>query len=780
MNALPQLLAHGTAVWQACLVLFVVSGVAFAHLRPRLASRRSARAVRARIGPAHATVARLDDGKRVTLTGRLRASGGLARRYEDGSEAAAVSAAFASAAGSTGVNARAGELILQVGDATVALRGPVEVVVGSREALAGQPLSRLSAAIERRVEADRSPQGLPLADAVLALRSVAVGDVVRVSGVLHKEASDDGTSYREAASDWTLTRGADPGAADGLMVAFEGTPLVSGPATPVYALPATAGTLLFALVFGAGGELAMAVGRTELRAARYAAEPPRVESLPAVAFAAVTPLRRDGALEALVGVLDLRRDADPAAIAARAAVHQLRGERAETAALWIAHGDPQRGAEFAEASRLDALAARGWYLVGDFGRAEAASGRVDSPENELDLRFATGVHLLAGELGRAAAAARRLSRVFRDKPTATESLQRWYASRAVMTGCLADALDARRGDATAWRRIHEERRKSIAPACAVLRADLFEGQARIDAISGLPELDKSSYDVPVAWLDLLAAEASPRTAAPPAHLPESASEAEALAIPNGGALDRSIPAVDRRLVELLAPERELAVGARRARMRAAASAAAFAMLAGDIGAARLYAKIRRDDAEGLGDGALRRTAALEAVIAVAEGDLGRAHRAVDGAEDAQAEDARRLITYREKGEARPLLDLLVRRPPPDEDEKQAWQLAASGDGAGLTTWLARPHAQPGTFLRLGTPLLKTGRDALARWVRWGYRMPGGFRPTDEMIHLVNLAAAAEALGEKELAAGLRERAGRFYQAITRRETAVALAVLERI
>ena len=44
-----------------------------------------------------------------------------------------------------------------------------------------------------------------------------------------------------------------------------------------------------------------------------------------------------------------------------------------------------------------------------------------------------------------------------------------------------------------------------------------------------------------------------------------------------------------------------------------------------------------------------------------------------------------------------------------------------------------------------------------------HRLPGGFRPTDEMIHLVNLAVAAEALGEKELAAGLRERAGRLLR-----------------
>ncbi len=62
----------------------------------------------------------------------------------------------------------------------------------------------------------------------------------------------------------------------------------------------------------------------------------------------------------------------------------------------------------------------------------------------------------------------------------------------------------------------------------------------------------------------------------------------------------------------------------------------------------------------------------------------------------------------------------------------------------------------------------------------GYRPPSGFRPTEEVVHLANLAAAAEALGPSEVAAKLGERARRFRQAILRRDTAVPLAVIERL
>jgi hypothetical protein len=124
--------------------------------------------------------------------------------------------------------------------------------------------------------------------------------------------------------------------------------------------------------------------------------------------------------------------------------------------------------------------------------------------------------------------------------------------------------------------------------------------------------------------------------------------------------------------------------------------------------------------------------------------------------------------------------MLAQSPAPDEGEKNAWALVMAGDGEGLAAWLRRPVSQPGTFLRFGAPLLRSGKDAVARWIRWGYRPPVSFRPTDDVIHLANLAAAAGALGDGEAAALFRARGKRLREAILRRETAIPLAVLERL
>jgi hypothetical protein len=141
-----------------------------------------------------------------------------------------------------------------------------------------------------------------------------------------------------------------------------------------------------------------------------------------------------------------------------------------------------------------------------------------------------------------------------------------------------------------------------------------------------------------------------------------------------------------------------------------------------------------------------------------------------------AEEIARLIR---EGDLNPTA-MLAQNPAPDEGEKNAWAFVMAGDGEALAAWLRRPVSQPGTFLRFGAPLLRSGKDAVARWIRWGYRPPVSFRPTDDLIHLANLAGAAGALGDEETAALFRARGKRLREAILRRETAIPLAVLERL
>jgi hypothetical protein len=50
----------------------------------------------------------------------------------------------------------------------------------------------------------------------------------------------------------------------------------------------------------------------------------------------------------------------------------------------------------------------------------------------------------------------------------------------------------------------------------------------------------------------------------------------------------------------------------------------------------------------------------------------------------------------------------------------------------------------------------------------------------QLVSWVDLAAAAQALGDAELAAELRVRAKRFYDALLRRDIALPLALIERL
>jgi hypothetical protein len=214
--------------------------------------------------------------------------------------------------------------------------------------------------------------------------------------------------------------------------------------------------------------------------------------------------------------------------------------------------------------------------------------------------------------------------------------------------------------------------------------------------------------------------------------------------------------------------------------RVRASAAMFAFLAGDTGTARALAGAAASEYRTAAGGRLPSVPPgpdeLEGVAALP--DVQHAALAL-ASRPAPGEFLHGLVDVLAERNAGPLLDALSRRPPPDEDEKDAWALVAAGDGVGLARWLRRPHSQPGTFLRLGAPLIRTGRAEVARWIRWGYRPPGSFRPTEEVVRLASLAAAAEAIDPAH-AAPLQERVRRFREAVLRRETALPLAVMERL
>ena len=738
------LLAHGATVWRLSLAVFVLAGLARAWLRPRLAARRGARAARRQLGPPGELPSGAVSGVRVTLAGRLQLAG----------------------------NDR---LALRVGDAAVLLDGPLEVLAGAREAWPGR-LGRVEHGVAR---------------------SLAAGDAARVSGVLAEEASDDAASYRAPAKHWRL--GGPIGAA------AAGAPRVTGPGGPVLLASALAGGLGFLAVFGLGGEIAMTVGAGEMARFRIGElGPPPV----AIALAAATPFRRADALEALVVVLDARRDPDGGALEERARLHQRRGELAAVAALWIDHGQPERGAALAERTGNHLLAAHGWYAAGDFNRAADAWERAAPfgaeggyPRDEAELRFGVGVLLFANRLDGAAHAARRLAAALREHPAGNEHLRRWYASRARTATCLADALDARRGAASGWQALHAVLDGTLPPACSILRVDLFEGAERIRAIRALPPLARDEWDVPLRWIDVLAAEADPsftignppwhegwieptNRPAEPLAAPAFGDATRALIVPNEGLAALALPGIDEHVAETVDPAVDLGEPGRTVWMQATASAALFAVLGGDTLRAQVLAR-RVQRAIGasppaggkrVADSTFWYAVEVQGLVALASGDA-----TLEDAWTHLAGDAMRpLASFHRGGDVEQVSTSLAERPAPDEAELEAWSLAGHGDGDGLAHWLRRAVAQPGTFLRFGAPLLETGREEVGRWVVWGYHPTSGFRPTEEVVHLANLTAAAEAIYGARAPASLRERTRRFREAILRRETTVPLAVLERL
>lgn len=683
MDALPWLLVHGDAVWRATLGVTFALATGLGVWRPRLRARRAARLARADLGwPMDQSRAR--KGHRVTLQGELDLTGATPE--------------------------------LRVADGRVRLDGAMSVVVGSREEWAS----------------DKAVS-----------RSLSSGDRVRVTGTFGEEASDDPTSYRDAAKRFTLS--------GGLVAAFEGAPTVSASKARIVARALCVTLAFVGVVFQGGGVLALRLG---LRGLGEKGEPV------GMALAAASPFTRHEALLAYARSLAARQDPDARVLRMRAELHALLGERRDAAEMWIAQGDPRRGAEMALAADDARLAARGFYADGDFTRA-ADTWSLGSDDDERELRFGLGVNLLAHRYDRAAKLARILAVMFRvdaarhpDRPPAT-----WFHQRTEAALCLAESLEA----ASGGRGMRIDAHGQGSPrACAVLALDGLTGPARVRAAHDLPlgSLEADAHDVPMSWIALLALEAGGDAGA--WAYPPSATAAEQLTVPNGGPLSRALPAVERVVAE------------READHRVASSAAVFARLSGDAAAAKRLALSARSD-EALAAVALPEdTQPADRELARAMGNL-RIESLL--ADLAPLHGLRDFVADRNADE---ILRQLSAHPPPDETERKAWQLAASGYGPGLVAWLRYPTSQPGTFLRYGARLVRSGKSALVDWIRWGYRPVRAFQPTEDLVHLATLTDAARDLGDADTADLFAARTRRFREALLDRAISVPLAVLERL
>lgn len=206
MTSVLWFIEHGQVVWMLGLVTAVLSGPGLWWLLRRRVIRRRAQEATKQLGvPMALREGLLAEGAVVTLEGELRSGGAGCCRFDDGGDAAA-----ATTDGSPlhptdrGFRAsrRAESLVLAVEGCRFALRGEVDVVVGSREVRPTEHLCQLEPAARREILSEVSPGSM---DQTVVMRSVEPGDTVRVMGQLHRLRPDhDGPACGETGSAWEL------------------------------------------------------------------------------------------------------------------------------------------------------------------------------------------------------------------------------------------------------------------------------------------------------------------------------------------------------------------------------------------------------------------------------------------------------------------------------------------------------------------------------------------------------------------------------------------------
>jgi hypothetical protein len=833
---LPWLLQNGQLVWEAALVALPLGGLGGAALAPRVIARNLAKKTRNDLGAPLTSLSRLNDGARVTLTGTLETEAPLCQRFEDGTEAAAATVAYdpgASLLGTgsfrAGLNTRAGGLRLVVGEEKVELRGPVEVVTGSREIRRRVRFSGLPAAAQERVVQALGGARPHFSGEIVQLRSLAAGDAVRVSGVLRKETRDGESGYRSASVRWTLVPVGDEGSVDqarGLKLAFEGTPAVRGPGGVLLLRGVLLGLVAFFAVFGLGGEMASCTAFDDLAAfqgegawvreldlevattidpkAHPAA--PLDTGLAATSLAAATPFRRAQALERYADALDRRRDADARLVSLRAALAEKRDDCAGAATRLASHGFVEQGAALAERCGDRWMAAGIRFAQGDVEKASALlAGEAMKGRSGEELRLAAKVHLLGDKGDLAASALRSLADRYDEEEKSGHPVRIKAHARAELARCAAFSIEARRGVAAARESLRE---KATAPGskpaeCLLLWADLLPPTER----GTLLELGRSeasfATDAPESWFDRLRAEADPLGDLGDINdrLPDPSLM---LANPRWAA-HTSLPGVERAIAETMSKDASSDDRHVYARLFWALSAAAFEVGAGEHTEARRWTaaaladvrKLNAADLEKLRaagftppapdaltpDFAPKREkiAVMDAAILLDENDAPGARALLDRLSLQRFWTFPTLLAYREKGEVDALKKNFLAWEMIRQGESANWAITAMGDGAALAAWMTRLDREPGTYLRLGAGMIRTGKDELGRWLRHGYRPPKWHGDVEVLLYdAVNLRALAAALGDAEMQAREQHKVTRFREALLRRESAVTLALIERL
>jgi len=477
MDELGILITHGDVVWKTALLVLVLGGaLVVPALWKRVRWERSARRERRRLGEA---TGEPEEGERAVVEGRLRAEGAV-RRIEDGADAAAVSLeGEPRLPQGTGfrAHARADRLVVEGDAGRVVLDGAVDVRVGAREDHPRTRLLRLPNEVEERT---REIAPVVWKMDLLTFRSVADGDRVRVKGVANK-APDSGAGYRDEAAAWFLR----PLPAEDRSIDDDAVPLVAtgwarltGPYWKARVRGALWGGALFLLLFGLGGKVAGDNAGDSVISAR---------------LAAATPFHREDGLRGHRDHLEERLGAGESFAEAFAETSRLAGQRcwAGWSLLRAGHLDlaEQLSTECGDYHDLERIAeerAREGRL-GEASRVAAVARGIREREMGEPAMAGLGawserlpLHLLAGD-HRAAIASARLAMTYEEAQERTGDMRDFYVKRVARARCLVLALEHRTGggDELLAELDRMARESAAGEACALLLADLLEGEDRL-------------------------------------------------------------------------------------------------------------------------------------------------------------------------------------------------------------------------------------------------------------------------------------------------------------
>lgn len=681
MFSVPWQVTYGQWIgWTAAAALIVLGGLLLWLWVRWLARRRIGRVLR----DFGAGGSSLETGP-VVLRGRLEVPGAPVVSL-DGSGAAAACTVEASAESlrfvphASGARAcfRAPSLHVVTPDGSTALRGPVMVAAGSREALPGR-LSRLDADDRTRLLAQPDgvvtfrfgswPKDLGLSGAI---RTVRHGDEVIVRGTVRRSLGDGGpgASYRPTVTALEVVP-SDGCEVIELTAARVGVVSFGKPAMLVRAL--AVGLALSFGVEAAIGGAARGVDDFET--------------------AALVPPHRGWAIDRLArraseGVPSQQR------LASVLAYHDLSPDCRRTGEALVAHGQWAHAADMLagcddEVSKHLAVVA--YRVEGDFARACEVAGQVSLPATRQEAAFL----LLGGCEAQASSVLRRAA----EQPSAGDEV-------ATTLRCVADAIDARAGDAAVASRLMSE----MSETCRLAHADGLTGMARVQALEPLVEAplpEQSRHRHAAIRALLLAEQGSPFVLPGPMPIPpviELVSRPEAFAAARAHGMEH---AVMMTLVAVKDPQRDQ----RSLRRELALRAASFELLAGNADEAfPLLDLVEKDNA------ALRKDLAVstdaEAWVGVlAAGARAVSLRALAHVLRGEVEAADKVLApWRDTAPSRFLHDMPVTADLPSTLTRIRGEVVRHLDDAGVLVSAARGKTERGTVVSEGVFVALLGVD----------------------------------------------------------------------